>query len=110
MRAKFVYESIKHLKPRSEEELQKYYDSLDEVTKKIVNLRRLFSKTVSDKDFLGAVIWNNLSIKDRQYLLDKWALEGHWSYGSSNAKRRYERINNYYLQKNIIGLACSEYD
>jgi hypothetical protein len=26
MRAKFIYESIKHLKPRSEEELKPYYD------------------------------------------------------------------------------------
>jgi hypothetical protein len=112
MRAKFVNEAIKHLKPRSEEELQPYYDSLDEVTKKIKKLREKINKSGYDKenDFVGKLIWNALSIKDREYLIDKWEREWQMYVGHSNAKKRYENIHNNDLQNSIIGLEDEEYD
>jgi hypothetical protein len=110
MRAKLVNESIKHLKPRSEEELQTYYDSLDEVAQKVINLRKILSTSIKDKDILGPAVWDNLSIKDRQELIDKWCTTWQWNVGSSNAKKRFKNINNYDLNKWIIGLGYEEND
>lgn len=49
-------------------------------------------------------LWNFRSINERLELIIAWELKDAYPYGHSNSKKRFDKIKNHYLVKNILKL------